>query len=468
MKSFLYFFIIGCFAIHGSAVCQSVGIGTASPLFKLDVRNGSINTDSVYRIGTTTILTAPGTKNLFVGFAAGASNSGTENTFCGYGAGASNTTGNQNAFFGREAGRTNTTASNNSYFGNGAGFTNQTGTDNAFFGRFAGYSNQASNNSYFGSGAGYSSVSGFSNCAFGASSLLQNLSDNNCAFGESSLLTNYTGFGNTAMGSNTLTSNTIGISNTAFGFVALTDNTTGSFNTALGAAANVGSGDLSNATAIGAKASVNASNSIVLGSIDGVNGATSSVNVGIGTQTPDAPFHVKSNSSSGLPGILVEENEDDYARISFQSISFSARFWDIAALNKSTNSNAEFNFFFNNFGNVLVLKGNGNATLSGTLTQLSDSRLKTSITPLKNSLSKVLQLNGYTYRWKDNARDTSVQIGVMAQEVQKLFPQLVSEDKDGLLSVNYNGLIPVLINALKEQQQQIDELLNRIKKLEKN
>jgi hypothetical protein len=108
--------------------------------------------------------------------------------------------------------------------------------------------------------------------------------------------------------------------------------------------------------------------------------------------------------------------------------------------------------------------GTGNATLRGTLTQLSDLRFKKDITHLQNSLQKIIQLNGYNYYWKDESADNSVQTGVLAQEVQKLFPQLVREDITGTLSVNYSGLIPVLIESIKEQQQQIDALKKLVEK----
>ncbi len=88
----------------------------------------------------------------------------------------------------------------------------------------------------------------------------------------------------------------------------------------------------------------------------------------------------------------------------------------------------------------------------------SDSRLKKDIIPLQNSLEKIVQLNGYSYHWIDEQLDNNLQIGILAQEVQKLFPQLVSEDRQGTLSVNYSGLIPVLIESVKQQQDQINQL----------
>ncbi|MBL7738103.1 MAG: tail fiber domain-containing protein [Chitinophagaceae bacterium] len=114
---------------------------------------------------------------------------------------------------------------------------------------------------------------------------------------------------------------------------------------------------------------------------------------------------------------------------------------------------------------VLTLFSNGNATLTGTLTQNSDARMKSNIHLLQSSLQNIRELNGYTYNWMDETKDTGVQIGVLAQEVQKVYPQLVKQNDKGELSVNYTGLIPVLLEGIKEQQQQIDELKKLVEQL---
>ena len=101
----------------------------------------------------------------------------------------------------------------------------------------------------------------------------------------------------------------------------------------------------------------------------------------------------------------------------------------------------------------------GNGWMQGTLTQNSDMRLKKDISLLQNSLQKITQLNGYTYHWKNENTDSRLQTGVLAQEVQKLFPELVTENKEGILAVNYSGLIPVMIESIKEQQMQIEKLI---------
>jgi hypothetical protein len=76
----------------------------------------------------------------------------------------------------------------------------------------------------------------------------------------------------------------------------------------------------------------------------------------------------------------------------------------------------------------------------------SDENLKKDINTIENALEKVKQLRGVEFTWKENDEKS---IGLVAQELQKVFPELVSEDSNGL-SINYNGLIGVLIEAIKE------------------
>ena len=84
-------------------------------------------------------------------------------------------------------------------------------------------------------------------------------------------------------------------------------------------------------------------------------------------------------------------------------------------------------------------------------------RLKTNIVKLPNALDKVSQINGYYYNWNVGT-DKRKQVGVIAQEVEKVLPEIVSEDNSGIKSVDYGKLTPLLIEAIKEQQQTIQSL----------
>jgi hypothetical protein len=107
--------------------------------------------------------------------------------------------------------------------------------------------------------------------------------------------------------------------------------------------------------------------------------------------------------------------------------------------------------------NAFTLLKNGNLTIAGVLTENSDLRLKTDLLPLGATLAKIAALRGVSYRFKDAASHPSNrQIGLVAQEVREVFPELVQEGADGTLSVAYGNFSAVLVEAVKEQQAEID------------
>ncbi len=118
-----------------------------------------------------------------------------------------------------------------------------------------------------------------------------------------------------------------------------------------------------------------------------------------------------------------------------------------------------------NRSDALVVKFNGDATLGGNLNVNSDARLKANIVSLGATLSKLLQIDGKSYTMKKDESEKQ-KIGLLAQDIEKVFPELVSES-NGIKSVNYQGLVPVLINALKEQQSEIDRLKTQEERLER-
>jgi trimeric autotransporter adhesin len=115
--------------------------------------------------------------------------------------------------------------------------------------------------------------------------------------------------------------------------------------------------------------------------------------------------------------------------------------------------------------NLFNIWGTGNCTILGTLTAISDARLKENIMPITSTINDLKKINAYTYYWKDKLRDNEQQIGVLAQEVEKVFPQLVKKDNEGKLSVNYSGFTPLLIKGMQEQQKQIEDLKKQIAEL---
>ncbi len=194
-------------------------------------------------------------------------------------------------------------------------------------------------------------------------------------------------------------------------------------------------------------------------------------------------FGSTNNSSGGIKKVASIEYDDpnggnaftnDDLQISnFASTSGDIEFYTLRDNNGGVNSmkfeggNSPFGVALrilhsNNIS--LTLRGNGNMTIGGSLTENSDMRLKKEISHLEAVLPRLNQISAYSYYWKDEARGDRPQIGLMAQEVATEFPELVSADEAGILSVSYTKLVPILLEAIKEQQALIGSLQSISKK----
>lgn len=114
-------------------------------------------------------------------------------------------------------------------------------------------------------------------------------------------------------------------------------------------------------------------------------------------------------------------------------------------------------------GSSLVLTASTGDVTAVTFTYASDRKLKNNIKTLNNSLNKILQLRGVSFDWKDSGKSS---VGLIAQEVENVFPELVSQSENGYKAIQYGNLIAPLIEAVKEQQKEIDKLNTRISILE--
>jgi hypothetical protein len=92
----------------------------------------------------------------------------------------------------------------------------------------------------------------------------------------------------------------------------------------------------------------------------------------------------------------------------------------------------------------------------------SDERLKENIKTIENAIDKVSSLRGVEFEFKE---DHKKQIGVIAQEVEKVIPQVVGDNPDGFKGVQYGNLVGLLIEAIKEQQKQIEELKDKVNEI---
>jgi hypothetical protein len=100
----------------------------------------------------------------------------------------------------------------------------------------------------------------------------------------------------------------------------------------------------------------------------------------------------------------------------------------------------------------------GSIRATGTVLQASDERLKENIYVIDNALDRVDAIDGVYFNWKDRE---GRQAGVIAQQVQKVLPEVVSEDNNGYLNVDYGGIVPLLLEAIKELEARVKELENK-------
>ena len=158
--------------------------------------------------------------------------------------------------------------------------------------------------------------------------------------------------------------------------------------------------------------------------------------------SPNLWFAEEANESwSGNPG-------NDEGKIEYHSNQFY-----IVSGNNSANV-VKFRKYNND---VVVIDNSGNITADGNVTAYSDVKLKDDIQVIPNALDKVQQIRGVTYVRNDHKEDQERQAGVIAQEVEKVLPEVVRERENGK-TVAYGNMVGLLIEAIKEQQKQIDEL----------
>lgn len=410
--------------------------------------------------------------NAFFGAYAGKTNTeGASNAFFGMEAGFSNTTGNFNAFFGRNAGRANATGTLLAFFGTNAGLKNNGGESNAFFGGEAGMENTGGdansffgftagkqnsngfNNSFFGAFAGRANVAGANNAFFGANAGLSSNGNSNSFFGGASGFNNQTGSFNSFFGNGSGINTTDGEYNTFIGASSGKDNTVGKNNTFVGALSGLGANSSptgNNNTAIGYNTSFAAgvNNSVAIGANVSVLSSNQIRIGGIG-QFVSVP-NLSTSGEVSANGLEIGANllKVDPTGISF---GIKANVTDITAsgfvkaesvkANLTTSGNNNLCFRFEGTYGVL-------ATCSSSL------RYKTNIENFTRGLELVKRLRPVTFDWK---ADGTPDVGFVAEEVHEVEPLLNNYNPDGEIEgVKYAQITTALVNAVKEQQTQIE------------
>ncbi len=336
--------------------------------------------------------------SVFIGFGAGQNDdlSNNGNTFLGYQSGFQNTTGHTNAFVGRSSGFSNTSGFRNIFLGYRSGMFNTSGNQNIYMGYQTGHNNvSGSDNTFIGSRAGYN-----------------NTGSRNV----------YLGY---MAGFNATGSNQLYIDNSSTSSPLIYGN--------------------------------------FLTNRVGING-----DLGIGTQAPSDELSIIDNDNDGdavirmqtnSGHILLGFNPSNQGIIGTQS-KHDLRFRTHAANRMTIDYKGDVGIGTTVPSQKLHVVGNICAT--GNIGTCSDIRYKKDFQKIDSALSHICALNGYFYNWNteafpENDFSNKRQIGVIAQEVEVLFPEMVLTDSLGYKSVDYARLTPVLIEAIKELKVEITQ-----------
>jgi hypothetical protein len=436
--------------------------------------------------------------NVFIGFMSGYSNTtGGANTFLGAQTGYSNTTGFSNTFIGIQSGYTFVDGCCNTFLGDHAGYYPSTCWNNVFLGAYAGYhlaqdALGSSNNIFLGFQAGYNSMSGYSNIFIGNQSGYSNVNSyENVFLGYNSGYSNKTGSGNVFVGNLSAKNNTTGYNNIMIGDLAGTSNTTGFENVYIGnqsgtasltTMGNVFVGTYSGFSNTGGDQNVfvgiHAAASSVKGAGNTIIGAWCAADTALGDDNVLIGNAV-ARSSAGSRNVFIGKLSGYTNKFGTDNIfigSYSG--YNETGSNKLyiANSGTSSPLIYGDFtASSLVINGNnpngktffvnGQAGGTSTWAQVSDARFKKNVVNITDAIAKVMALQGIQFEWIDPVRfEKGKQIGFIAQEVEKVVPELISKS-EGFYTMKYAEMNALLVEAIKEQQRQIDELKTENKNL---
>jgi hypothetical protein len=403
---------------------------------------------------------APGQFNTAIGDQALASNTtGVNNNAVGYQTLVSNTTGPFNNAFGNGALSSNTTGDRNTAIGEGALLTNTTGFQNVGIGVSALRNNATGNNNIaIGQDACSQSSGGHFNTAIGSSALEFNTGNYNTAIGESTLFSN-TANSNTALGDAALAENTTGGTqggsgtselgpNTAVGAIALFSNTTGGANTAVGFEALASTVDQGFSTAVGFKALANSTLSYndAFG-YKALNSNTSGVgNTAIGAL---ALF----DNTTGIDNVALGNGAGFSQTNGVNNVYIGNSMFGIAGENNACYIGSIFGQTSVSGVPVLI---NASSRL-GTLT--SSKRFKENIKPMDRVSETLYALKPVSFRYKKEIDPAGIpQLGLVAEEVEKVNPDLVVRDKEGQpYSVRYDAVNAMLLNEFLKEHKVVEK-----------
>jgi hypothetical protein len=392
------------------------------------------------------------------------------------------------------------TADGNTAIGTGALLFNTSGLQNTADGAFSMFNNDIGNfNTAIGYQALFSNTEGLSNTAIGVQALQNNISglnntasgvlaltgnttgDLNTAIGSAALLSNTTGNNNTANGAAALLSNTTGNNNTANGFAALQNNTIAEGNTAVGYEALQLNTTGDKNTAIGYQVLVNStgSNNTATGHAAMSSDTTGSSNAAYGYNALASNLTGNGDTAIGYGALDAQMSGDlniGLGSFAGNGVLTASNVICIGASGADVNDSCYVGNIWTQPGGSQAVYVNSDGKLGA---QVSSRRFKEDIHPMEETSATLYQLKPVTFRYKKEIdRGSTQQLGLVAEEVAVVNPDLVIRDKEGKpYSVRYDQVNAMLLNEfLKEhrafvegqlkvsnQQREIDALKEELK-----
>jgi hypothetical protein len=372
------------------------------------------------------------------------------NTAVGSQALLSNSTGTGNSALGSGALQTNSTGASNSAFGSGA-LLNSNADGNSAFGRAAlGANTAGASNTAVGQGALDANTTASDNSALGQGALGANTTgDANTAVGQSALGANTTAHQNSAVGPGALGANTTGNGNSAVGGGALGHNTTSSFNSAVGGDALSSNTTGTNNSALGENAldaNTTSNGSTALGA-NALFGSTGGSNTAVGSSAGQNLTTGSNNVDINNPGVAAEAST---IRIGTQGTQTSAFMAGVSGVNVG----AQPAVLVNSSGQLGV--------------NTSSRRFKTDIHPIGAHSDPLMKLRPVSFHYKpgDVTGKNPLEFGLLAEQVAKVYPNLVARRHGRPFTVLYQELPALLLAKVQQQQRQIDRLRGENRRLD--
>lgn len=507
-----------------------IGSAEGNTLVGQSAGNAMTYSDYNTFIGDQTGMANTGNDNVFIGYQSGLVNINCfDNTFVGYQSGVANcsaTSGSDNSFFGYQSGFMNTEGNDNTFIGFLSGYENTTGSENTFFGYHAGYglstadkntgvgyrtmrdgTTTAYGNAVMGYYVGYDLTSGSHNTQLGYDIYQLDEGNFNTTVGFQAAYNTEQGDYNTFIGAyagyqNDAVSAVQDNRNTAFGAGAYYNNRQGSDNLYIGVDSDVwgtgtnrsvsvgygAEGEDSGGVAIGAYSASVADDSIALGtSTDVLNEDAIGIGLnsdsysnktvtigGVSTLSWDAALDITNSLGddayrfSNLISASVNSQADSNASVSWILNADSAEddgdSWQV-----EVSEDGDFIFANDISGSQvakLTLTGDGDLSVGGELYLNSDRRLKTNILPIKNALELSNNIQAVRYHFIEEENTVPSHLGLIAQQVEAIVPEMVKTDENGRKTVNYIALVPILVESIKgldKQNKTNRDLLKELK-----